>query len=146
MAVQLLQLLTVSAVKGVPPPTAPVIVILPAVPPRKVRVCAPSIVVLKLMSFPAAVPPELVVSKISAAASTVVPVTMIEPPAVVILLPMETPYRPVPAPLAVPVKAMFPVFVIAPSSLMPRSSLPLPEAVAVIVKVLGEVVIQFEAI
>ena len=73
----------VSEVSGVVPPTAPVSVTVPLLPPVRERVCAPLIVVEKLMFAPAAVPPLFVVSTATAVVRATGPVKVVTPPLVV---------------------------------------------------------------
>lgn len=77
----------VSELNGVVPPTAPVIVTLPAVPPNKVSVREPLplIVLEKEIAAPAGEPPPLVVSTERLAAIATGPVMEIAPPAEVAL-------------------------------------------------------------
>ena len=76
--------------KAVVLPTLPPKVILPNVPGFKVSVWAPSMVEVdpeKVIEAPAAVPPALVVSKVTCAPRRELPVTVIIPPPVVMFWP-----------------------------------------------------------
>src|SRR5579872_7280086 len=76
----------VSEVKGVVPPTAPVIATTPPVPPVSVKFCAPLIVLEAEIFAPPAVPPPFVVSATTAPVNATGPVQLIVPPLVVKLL------------------------------------------------------------
>ena len=75
----------VSEVRGVVPPTAPVKVIVPAVPPLIVKAEAPFKVLEKLIDAPVAVPPALVLSIVVVPVTVTGPVNPMVPPLVVIL-------------------------------------------------------------
>lgn len=81
------KLVTVNEVKGVVPPTAPVSVTVPVVPPVRVKLCAPLIVLEKLMLAPVTVPPAFVVSAATVPVNATAPVIPIVPPDVVRLPP-----------------------------------------------------------
>ncbi len=78
-------LVIVSAVKAVVPPTAPAKVIVPAVPPFKVKLRAPFTVLEKLIDEPVATAPALVVSKATFAPKFTNPIKDNGCPLVVIL-------------------------------------------------------------
>lgn len=73
----------VSDVRGVDPPTAPVKVTVPPVPPINVKFCAPLIVLEALILAPVVVPPALVVSTTTPPVSVTAPAQLTAPPAVV---------------------------------------------------------------
>lgn len=74
----------VKLLKGIVPPTAPVSVTVPPVPPFKETGCAPSTVLEKERFAPAAAAPPLVVSTLKEAPTDTGPVIVTIPPLVVI--------------------------------------------------------------